>query len=118
LLSKEVKAEALRRWYREVFSDTVIWKSLSKLSDDELLDYAEGFNNLGSASVNIPQGTVVGTTTGTPVNFHTTAAATLPGGVGARVTDENALLRAGERTMVSGECDLPIRLLRGVLIIL
>jgi DNA-directed RNA polymerase subunit beta len=45
LLSKEVKAEALRRWYREVFSDTVIWKTLSKLSDDELLDYAEGFKD-------------------------------------------------------------------------
>ncbi len=43
LLSKEVKAEALRRWFREVFSDTVIWKSLSKMSDEELLDYAEGF---------------------------------------------------------------------------
>ncbi len=45
LLSKEYKAEALRRWYREVFSDTVIWKTLSKLSDDELLDYAEGFKD-------------------------------------------------------------------------
>ncbi len=45
LLSKEVKAEALRRWYREVFSDTVIWKTLSKLSDEELLDYAEGFKD-------------------------------------------------------------------------
>jgi len=45
LLSKEYKAEALRRWYREVFSDTVIWKTLSKLSDEELLDYAEGFKD-------------------------------------------------------------------------
>src|SRR5580693_7068374 len=43
LLSKEVKAEALRRWFREVFSDTTVWKTLAKLSDDELLDYAEGF---------------------------------------------------------------------------
>jgi len=43
LLSKEAKAEALRRWYREVFSDTAIWKSLQKLSDDELLELAEGF---------------------------------------------------------------------------
>src|SRR5208337_850722 len=45
LLSKEVKAEALRRWFREVFSDTAIWKSLSKMSDEELLDYAEGFRD-------------------------------------------------------------------------
>jgi DNA-directed RNA polymerase subunit beta len=43
LLSKEVKAEALRRWFREVFTDTAVWKTLSKLSDDELLEYAEGF---------------------------------------------------------------------------
>jgi DNA-directed RNA polymerase subunit beta len=43
LLSKEVRAEALRRWFREVFTDTTIWKTLSKLDDDELLEYAEGF---------------------------------------------------------------------------
>jgi DNA-directed RNA polymerase subunit beta len=43
LLSKEVRAEAVRRWFREVFTETTIWKSLSKLDDDELLDIAEGF---------------------------------------------------------------------------
>src|SRR3981189_1139298 len=43
LLSKEVKAEALRRWFREVFTDTAVWKTLANLSDDELLEYAEGF---------------------------------------------------------------------------
>jgi DNA-directed RNA polymerase subunit beta len=45
LLSKEAKAEALRRWYREVFSETAIWKSLQKMSDDELLEFAEGFRD-------------------------------------------------------------------------
>jgi DNA-directed RNA polymerase subunit beta len=45
LLSKEVKAEALRRWYREVFSDTAIWKSLAKLSDDDLIEISEGFRD-------------------------------------------------------------------------
>jgi DNA-directed RNA polymerase subunit beta len=45
LLSKETRAEALRRWFREVFTDTAIWKSLAKLSDDELLDTAEGFRD-------------------------------------------------------------------------
>jgi DNA-directed RNA polymerase subunit beta len=45
LLSKEVKAEALRRWFREVFTETTVWKTLSKLSDDELLEYAEGFRD-------------------------------------------------------------------------
>jgi DNA-directed RNA polymerase subunit beta len=45
LLSKEAKAEALRRWFREVFSDTAIWKVLNKLSDDELIEHAEGFRD-------------------------------------------------------------------------
>jgi len=45
LLSKEVRAEALRRWFREVFADTAIWKTLSKLSDDELLEVSEGFRD-------------------------------------------------------------------------
>lgn len=44
------------------------------------------FNNLGAAPVNIPTGTVVGTSTGVPVSFRTTAPANLDGGVGARVT--------------------------------
>ncbi len=45
LLSKEVRAEALRRWFREVFADTTIWKTLTKLDDDELLEVAEGFRD-------------------------------------------------------------------------
>jgi DNA-directed RNA polymerase subunit beta len=45
LLSKEARAEALRRWFREVFADTAIWKMLSKLSDDDLLEVAEGFRD-------------------------------------------------------------------------
>ncbi|HSC44248.1 MAG TPA: DNA-directed RNA polymerase subunit beta [Candidatus Acidoferrum sp.] len=45
LLSKEVRAEALRRWFREVFTETAIWKSLAKLDDDELLEMAEGFRD-------------------------------------------------------------------------
>ena len=45
LLSKEARAEALRRWFKEVFSDTAIWKSLAKLEDDELLEIAEGFRD-------------------------------------------------------------------------
>jgi DNA-directed RNA polymerase subunit beta len=43
LFSKEVKAEALRRWFKEVFGDTVIWKSLAKLEDEELIEYGENF---------------------------------------------------------------------------
>jgi DNA-directed RNA polymerase subunit beta len=43
LLSKEARAEAVRRWFREVFAETAIWKTLSKLEDDELLEVADGF---------------------------------------------------------------------------
>jgi DNA-directed RNA polymerase subunit beta len=43
LLSKDTRAEAVRRWFREVFADTAIWKTLSKLNDDDLLEVAEGF---------------------------------------------------------------------------
>ncbi len=45
LLSKEARAEAVRRWFREVFTETAIWKSLAKLEDDELLEIAEGFRD-------------------------------------------------------------------------
>src|SRR5215468_5807532 len=39
------RMDAVRRWYREVFSETAIWKSLSKLSDDELLELSEGLKD-------------------------------------------------------------------------
>jgi len=45
LLSKEVRAEALRRWFKEVFTETAIYKSIAKLDDDELLEMAEGFRD-------------------------------------------------------------------------
>jgi DNA-directed RNA polymerase subunit beta len=45
LLGKEARAEALRRWFREVFADTAIWKTLSKLNDEDLLEVADGFRN-------------------------------------------------------------------------
>ncbi len=37
------EGRSIRRWFREVFTETTIWKTLAKLSDDELLEYAEGF---------------------------------------------------------------------------
>src|ERR1700716_2866328 len=43
LLSKEVRAEALRRWFREVFADTAVWKTLVNLDDETLLEYADSF---------------------------------------------------------------------------
>ena len=58
-------------------------------SQQKPVDNATGsvvFNNLGAAPVEIPSGTVVSTSTGTPVNFRTTQSASLEGGIGARVT--------------------------------
>jgi DNA-directed RNA polymerase subunit beta len=43
LLSRGVRAEAVRRWFREVFGETAVWKSLAELDDDRLLELAEGF---------------------------------------------------------------------------
>src|SRR5216110_2669965 len=45
LLSKEVRAEAVRRWFKEVFTETAIYKSIAKLDDEELLEIAEGFKD-------------------------------------------------------------------------
>ncbi|NJN81547.1 MAG: hypothetical protein HC802_04190 [Caldilineaceae bacterium] len=44
------------------------------------------FSNLGTTPVQIASGTVVNTSTGTPVSFRTVAPAELEGGVGAKVT--------------------------------
>jgi DNA-directed RNA polymerase subunit beta len=43
LLNQNGKAEAIRRWFREVFSDTAIWKKLVNLDDETLLEYADSF---------------------------------------------------------------------------
>src|SRR6202171_6429199 len=43
LLNQNGKAEAIRRWFREVFSDTAIWKTLVNLDDDTLMEYADSF---------------------------------------------------------------------------
>src|SRR5438105_3162101 len=45
LFSKEVRAEAVRRWFKEVFTETAIYKSIAKLDDEELLEIAEGFKD-------------------------------------------------------------------------
>jgi len=43
LLSRGARAEAVRRWFREVFGETAVWKSLAELDDERLLELAEGF---------------------------------------------------------------------------
>jgi DNA-directed RNA polymerase subunit beta len=37
------KAEAARRWFREVFSDTAIWRSISSLDDEAIVELADSF---------------------------------------------------------------------------
>jgi DNA-directed RNA polymerase subunit beta len=43
LFEKETRAEAVRRWFKEVFGQTAVWKKLAELEDDELLAVADGF---------------------------------------------------------------------------
>jgi DNA-directed RNA polymerase subunit beta len=41
LFNANTKAEAARRWFREVFGDTAIWRSLAGLEDETLLELAD-----------------------------------------------------------------------------
>jgi len=43
LFDREVRAEAMRKWFREVFGETAVWKSLADLDDDQLLELAQSF---------------------------------------------------------------------------
>ncbi|HYL09432.1 MAG TPA: DNA-directed RNA polymerase subunit beta [Candidatus Acidoferrales bacterium] len=43
LFDSKVRAEAMRRWFKEVFSDTSVWRTVAGLTDDEMLDLAESF---------------------------------------------------------------------------
>jgi DNA-directed RNA polymerase subunit beta len=43
LLDHGVRAEATRKWFREVFGETAVWKSLGELDDDQLLELAGSF---------------------------------------------------------------------------
>jgi DNA-directed RNA polymerase subunit beta len=43
LFDDGVRAEAMRKWLKEVFGPTPVWRSLSELPDEELLDLSQGF---------------------------------------------------------------------------
>ncbi len=43
LFHQGTKAEAARRWFREVFSETVIWRSISSLDDEAIVELADSF---------------------------------------------------------------------------
>ena len=45
LLDDGVRAEALRRWFKEVFGPTAAWASLAELSDSELIELARSYRN-------------------------------------------------------------------------
>jgi DNA-directed RNA polymerase subunit beta len=43
LLDRDVRAEQVRKWLKEVFGDTGIWRNMAGKSDDEMLELADGF---------------------------------------------------------------------------
>ncbi|MCL6566160.1 MAG: DNA-directed RNA polymerase subunit beta [Acidobacteriia bacterium] len=43
LLDEKPRAEVVRKWFREVFGQTSVWKSIAELEDDELLALAESY---------------------------------------------------------------------------
>jgi DNA-directed RNA polymerase subunit beta len=43
LFDDGIRADAMRKWLKEVFGPTPIWRSLADLPDEELLDLAQGF---------------------------------------------------------------------------
>jgi len=43
LLSSSARAEAARKWFKEVFGHTAVWDTLSQMEDEQLLEIAEGF---------------------------------------------------------------------------
>jgi hypothetical protein len=53
------------------------------------------FSNLGAAPLKIPKGTIVSTSSGSPVSFRTTAEVELPGGVGNRINAPIEALKPG-----------------------
>jgi DNA-directed RNA polymerase subunit beta len=45
MFKEGTRAEAARRWFREVFGDTAIWRSLSAMEDEHLLELADTFRD-------------------------------------------------------------------------
>ena len=45
LLEESSRAETVRKWFKEAFGDTSIWKSISELEDDDLLSLARNFRD-------------------------------------------------------------------------
>ena len=45
IFNQSTKAEAARRWFREVFGDTAIWRSVSAMEDEHLIELADSFRD-------------------------------------------------------------------------
>ena len=45
LLSDEVRAEALRKWFKEAFGPTAVWRSIVDLNDEEIIDLAQSLRD-------------------------------------------------------------------------
>jgi DNA-directed RNA polymerase subunit beta len=45
LLDDEVRAEAVRKWFKDAFGPTPVWKTISAMEDDALLDLARSFRD-------------------------------------------------------------------------
>jgi len=43
LLDDSVRADAVRKWFKEMFGDTSVWKSVSAMEDEDLIDLARSF---------------------------------------------------------------------------
>src|SRR3989475_431509 len=43
LFDSKTRAEGMRRWFKEVFSETSVWRTVANLSDEEMLELAESF---------------------------------------------------------------------------
>ena len=43
MLDDETRVEAVRKWFKEAFGPTSVWKTISELDDDALLDLAHSF---------------------------------------------------------------------------
>jgi len=43
LLDKEARAESVRKWFKDAFGPTSVWKTISSLDDDAILDLAYSF---------------------------------------------------------------------------
>jgi DNA-directed RNA polymerase subunit beta len=45
LLDDSVRAEAVRKWFKETFGETSVWKSISEMEDEDVLDLARSFRD-------------------------------------------------------------------------